>query len=99
MKEDDDVGTESAREKVANPGGGGGGGVAGGAKKKKAKNRKKKAATAAVIPKSSEDNLEFDDEVARSVHEVNKILGTSPAVSGTNFNNLSISFRCLTIDS
>ena len=96
MKEDDDVGTESAREKVANPGGCGGGGGAG-AKKKKAKNRKKKAATAAMIPKSSEDNLEFDDEVARSVHEVNKILGTSPAVSGSTkylvqTYDLSVSF-------
>jgi len=83
VKEDDDVGTESAKEKTDGaPVGRGGGGVTGGGgggKKKKGKGNRK--TRPAFVPKSSEDNLEFDDEVARSVREVDKILGTTPTAA------------------
>ena len=71
-------------------GGGGVTGGGGGGKKKKGKGNRK--TRPAFVPKSSEDNLEFDDEVARSVREVDKILGTTPtAATGNNMlsmNNL-----------
>merc|ERR1719376_677528 len=95
VKEDDDLGTESASLAAAGQnrrdgppigGGAGAGGLAGdegrSKKKRKAKNRKRGGSKANLMPKSSEDNLEeFEDEVERSVQEVNKLLGTSPGTS------------------
>jgi len=67
---EDDGGTESSRSNSAAV-----------KRNKKKKNRKKvtKASKAAAV-KSSEDNLEdFEDEIDRSVREVNKILGKAPS--------------------
>ena len=66
---EDDGGTESSRSNSAAV-----------KRNKKKKNRKKvtKASKAAAV-KSSEDNLEdIEDEIDRSVREVNKILGKAP---------------------
>ena len=69
-------------------GGGGVTGGGGGGKKKKGKGNRK--TRPAFVPKSSEDNLEFDDEVARSVREVDKILGTTPtAATGNNMLSMN----------
>ena len=69
--------------------GGGGGG-----KKKKGKGNRK--TRPAFVPKSSEDNLEFDDELARSVREADKIMGTTPtAATGNNIEQFKRHKLCL----
>jgi translation initiation factor 2 beta subunit (eIF-2beta)/eIF-5 len=75
VKEDD--GTESSRSNKAIA-------AVAAAKKKKKKNRKTVKKIKVISMKSSEDNLEeFEDEIDRSVYEVNKLLGKA---AGSNAN-------------